>query len=247
MINANTRRAYARLANETVGDNPEQVEQFGINSNRRFQATLAELLRQVYRDGFRVQYLQGDGQLSFNSRDTVARVYRPLQITFTPFLRTPGGQPVYSTEGIINRLMRTLKDLNEKMGFAELRNGIPFDIIRPRNLDTLINTYNRTVNKALYQLTKRKLAPVDITPEGERWLAAQTEYLNDLKRGQVNFYLPVGTRAQVEQYRDNFGRRRSRFLRGTWEVVRQDKNKVLLTNGTDRVQVARSMVFPRGL
>jgi hypothetical protein len=134
--------------------------------------------------------------------------------------------------------MRTLRDLNEKLGFGE--------IITPRNLSLVVNTYNRTPNLGLYQITRRKLAPDDITPEGERWIAAQTDYLNEQKRQQLNFYLPVGTRAQVEQYRDNFGRRRSQFLRGYYQVVAQDKNKVLLENAAgERVVVARSMVFPR--
>jgi hypothetical protein len=241
MENANTRKAYVRLANESVGDpDSEVVEvvQFGINSNQRFQATFIELYNQTVINGSPVRYLQGDGQLSFNSRDTVARIYKPRGIIFTPFLRTPQGTPMYSNEGIINRLMRTLRHLNAALGYGE--------VITPRNLKRVVDTYNSTPNLGLYKLTRnRKLSPDDITPEGEMWLAAETDRLNEEKRRQFNFYLPVGTRAQVEQYRDSFGRRRSRFLRGYYQIMGQDKNKVLLTNGRDRVQVARSMVFPR--
>jgi hypothetical protein len=182
LININTRKAYAKLLNGIELDN--EGENIKIIKDSKSAVAFVENLRDLLnKNKITVSILKGDGEKAFNSK-YAHEFYNKNEIQF---IAAPisFGSTNHSSLAIIDRMIRTIRDVQYNMGFNSMD---------PNLMQEILNQYNNSIHSTL------KMKPNDITPDIEYQLQRKNMQENFNISKQNGFNLRKGT--QVLVYND---------------------------------------------
>jgi hypothetical protein len=224
---ANTRALNATIGSDgRIEDVVEQIDEMGMNSASLFLSAMKSIYQQaqeVTGDAKPILYLWGDGQKSFNAtRGGVREWYKshgitftefPRQRTFDPSLTEPKALPVFKAEGIMNRAIRTLRDLAFK---ADGRG-----VLYPELLYQIVTEYNTRQTRAFYRLVRFPLTPliVEKDPELQLELLRRERGANSYTLSAPGYQLAIGTVVRVRNPRDPKIKHRAQYIPGDFEVI----------------------------
>jgi hypothetical protein len=146
LVNINTRKAYAKLINgidlETDDGNLKIIK-----DSKSADAYLITLSDMILENELGVRNLKGDSEKAFISKQA-REFYRVNEINF---IAAPisFGNTNHSSLAIVDRLIRTIRDMQYNMGFASMT---------PQLMTEILNQYNSTPHEAL------GVAPNNMTP-----------------------------------------------------------------------------------
>ena len=139
----------------------------------------------------------------------------------------------HSTLGIIDRFIRTLRDMNTaQMKNNEQNTDKQFSFISPDKMKKLLKSYNNTVHSST------KLTPVEMmnNPELEDKYIKQCLERQNQQYGIKDFRLKVGDYVRFITDRDKFGKRRFNVSREAYKIddVLGNIYTLIGTDGTTR-------------
>jgi hypothetical protein len=196
-------------------DVERSIEEMGMNNARLFVDAMRKILEQAQTitGGNPIMYLRGDAQLSFTSR-LAQEFYRQNGITFSPVPREKNydptllkrkSAPIFRAEGILNRVVRTLRDFAYK-----LRPGP----ITPDLMSEVVMEYNTRPNRAFRIAYHFPLSPLTV----ERDIALQMEILrheraeNMFRTMSDGYQLNGGEEVKVKNPRDPMVKHRAKWI-----------------------------------
>ena len=178
-INVNTKYLFVELLNDVVGEN-----EFSKGTIKSTVSYLRALNRMIEK-GANVKHLTGDGEGSFNSKLAWETFYNSRGIDFKPVTRQVMGNypdfmkkeqedvkndPLHSSLGIIDRVIRTIRDMayNMKIG-----------VITPEVMNEIVNQYNNAPHRGLSKWAGFSVTPkmVNDDPELENYSIKSLLYL----------------------------------------------------------------------
>lgn len=225
-INVNTRYLFVECMNEVIFGKDESKDKRFLKASKDTK-TFIRNLDLMIKSGMNVRYLQGDGEKSFNSVDAWT-YYDEHGITFKPVPRIIMGvypefmvrehnnektDPMHGSLGIIDRAIRTLRDMayNMKIG-----------IITPQIMKDLVHQYNNAPHTTLSKYLKMDTSPqmVQEDPELEDFISRQILKENYNVMNRRGFRIPEGTPVKVYNEKDSMSKRRSIIQPGNHKVLR---------------------------
>ena len=242
-INVNTRYLFVGLMNHILfndNDNDEQRFSKASKDTTTYLKTLSKLIEV----GMDVKYLTGDGESAFASREA-QQFYKEHDIIFTPAPRVKMGNypdfmkreqqhvktdPMHSSLGMIDRVIRTLRDMayNMKIG-----------IITPQVMKDLVNQYNNAPHCTLSRYIGMDITPqmVQDDPELESYITRQIAKNNYNIINKPGFILPAGTQVKLYNEHDSLMKRRSIIQPGTYHIVGFDNGLYRVANDKNNEQL----------
>jgi hypothetical protein len=240
-VNSLSRFVYVELANnralQAITDSSGQVEgvaaqidEMGMNSAALYLSALKSIWGQAKAltgDPHPIRWLWGDGQNSFNS--ALAREwYRsegivftefPRQRSFDPGLTRPKALPIFKAEGILNRAIRSLRDLAYKI---DTRRDGTRGILYPELLYQTVVEYNTRVTQAFRRVGVRfPLTPflIEKDPKLQVELLRRERSANACTTSAPGYGLEIGSAVRVRNPRDPHRKRRTEWIPGRFYVV----------------------------
>ena len=200
-INANTRYAMVKPTNLTDGNGMYLVANArGINP---YLEALERMRREVENTN-PIRHLTGDGEGAFNSRMAL-KYYRNHNIKFHPVPRvhiqgTNKTQPLHSSLGIIDRFIRTIRDMLFIAGYYTT----------PPAIDEMLRQYNNAPHATLSKYLGFPASPLMVQndPDKEEYIAWRIQRDNLATQYKDDFDLPIGSKIKVFNEKDILGKRR---------------------------------------
>ena len=223
-ININTRYLYAELMNKTINTAKNSYSKTDVKSSKSF----IKALKKLYNKGIIIRHLCGDSEKCFWSCESQAFYDRKGIIDFFPVDRQKKVQyprfmkskqhlntktePLHTGLGIIDRVIRTLRDMAFHM---------EVDIITPDIMDSLVNQYNNAIHNTLSKYAGFPVTPKQVQNdiELEDYIVRNVARENYLTRERIGYYLKKGTKVKVYNEKDSMNKRRSIIQPGDFEVV----------------------------
>ena len=240
-INVNTRYLYVKLTNLQVSEDEYSKE------DRKSTIGYLNALRALMDKGMKIKYLQGDGEKAFNS-DESNQFYADNDIEFIPIERQVKGAypdfmrfeqlagnkttPTHSSLGIIDRVIRTLRDMAYNMKIS---------LITPNIMDELVYQYNNAPHKTLSKLAGFSVSPQQVQddPELEGFITRRICQENYNIKSSPGFMLENNTNVKVYNQSDNMMKRRTKIQPGEF-VVKGFNNGLFdvegVVNGVNKIQ-----------
>ena len=242
-INVNTRYLFVELMNEILfsdneEDNTSKISKTNVKTTDTFIHTLQKLIDR----GMNVKHLQADGEKAFGANKSL-EFYKSMNITFAsvPRMRLnvspsfmkpiiPKNQwnksaPMHSSLGILDRVVRTIRDMayNMKVG-----------IITPGIMKVLVNQYNNAPHNTLSKYVGMDISPqmVQDDSELEDYIIRQIHKENYNIMNQPGFKLPNGTSVKIYNENDSMMKRRSIIQPGKYHIV--DSHDSIYTVADDK-------------
>ena len=231
-ININTRYLYVQLTNTVI--NPA-TGSYSRSSKTTF--LFLKALQQLMKSGMKVKHLSGDGESAFNSIEAKQAFYGIYGIDFTPVKRQVMGaypdymkdeqkqvktDPLHGSLGIIDRVIRTIRDMAYNMHVGNITPRIMTEIVRQYN-----NAPHKTLSKYAGFPVSPKMAQED--PALEEYIVRRICQENYNIMSSNGFSIPKGTKVKVYNETDKMLKRRSinqpgeftvdGFNRGLYKVV----------------------------
>ena len=231
-ININTRYLYVQLTNTVI--NPA-TGSYSRSSKTTF--LFLKALQQLMKSGMKVKHLSGDGESAFNSIEAKQAFYEIYGIDFTPVKRQVMGaypdymkdeqkqvktDPLHGSLGIIDRVIRTIRDMAYNMHVGNITPRIMTEIVRQYN-----NAPHKTLSKYAGFPVSPKMAQED--PALEEYIVRRICQENYNIMSSNGFNIPKGTKVKVYNETDKMLKRRSinqpgeftvdGFNRGLYKVV----------------------------
>ena len=203
--------------------------------------------------GMIVKYLKGDGEKAFISIDakkfynnhgiefeTVSR-----QITKYPefmkdlhMVKSIKSEPTHSSLGIIDRVIRTIRDIAYNLEVKE---------ISPNVMVYIVNLYNNTPHKTLSKYAGIKVSPndVDNNPALEEFIVRKIHQENYDIMHREGYNLYPGEQVVVYNVPSSMAKRRSVIEPGNWKVKEYLGNMFEIENEKGETQkVSRYKIHP---
>ena len=232
-INVNTRYLFVELMNEILFTDDEDTDESKTlrisKKNTKTTTSFIRTLQKLIDRGMNVKHLQGDGEKSFGANKSL-EFYKSNHITFTSVPRmklnvSPSfmkpvindkqwnkSAPMHSSLGILDRVVRTIRDMayNMKVG-----------IITPGIMKVLVDQYNNAPHKTLSKYLEMDITPqmVQDDPELEDYITRQIHKQNNNIMNQPGFKLAIGTPVKIYNERDSMMKRRSIIQPGKYHIV----------------------------
>ena len=230
-INANTKYLYVELVNRRVSD--EEYAKGDLKSAISFVKALLTMIEK----GMNVRHLTGDGEKAFVSFEA-QRFYESRGIDFKPVPRQVMGaypdfmkkeqkavktDPLHGSLGIIDRVIRTIRDMAYNMQIG---------VITPRDMDDIVNQYNNAPHKGLSKWAGFLVTPqmVNDDPELEDYIVRKICQENYNIMNSPGFKLNEGAHVKVYNERDAMNKRRSIIQPGDF-VINGFRNGLYEVNG----------------
>lgn len=216
-INVNTRYAYAEVMNQSFSVN-EGETRYGtdrLKATPEFLSCLSKMMNNNV--PMIVKYLTGDSEKSFGS-ETAKNFYSEHKIKWIPTKRLKKGtyhrfyyddpnqsasvrrnmnhtDPLHSSLGIIDRFIRTLRDMAYNSKIA---------IIEPNDMDVLVELYNNAPHKTLSYYAGRQTTPkeVQLKPELEMWIMRRICQENFNVKKRDGFHININEPVKVYNEKD---------------------------------------------
>lgn len=249
-INVNTRYLYVKLTNLQVSEDEYSID------DRKSTISYLNALRALMDQGMKVQYLQGDGEKAFNSVES-NQFYADNGIEFIPIERQVKGAypafmrfeqlagngtiPTHSSLGIIDRVIRTLRDMAYNMKIS---------LITPNIMEELVYQYNNAPHKTLSKLAGFQVSPQQAQddPQLEGFIVRRICQENYNIKSSPGFILQNDTNVKVYNQTDRMMKRRTKIQPG--EFVVKGFNNGLYdvegeVNGVNKIQkLPRTRISP---
>ena len=247
-INVNTRYLFVNCMNQILFKDNEsdesKAQRFGKRSKNAL--TFVNKLRELIDNGMDAKYIQGDGEKAFASKLALAfYISRGIQFKAVPrmqlnvypdFMPKPHKDkiktdPMHGSLGILDRVVRTLRDMayNMKVG-----------IITPGIMEDLVNQYNNAPHTTLSKYAGFEVSPqmVQDDEELENYIIRQIMKENDDIMNRHGFMLKNGSKVKIYNEKDSMSKRRSviqpgnhhiiGYHGGYYEVEDESKNKQMI-------------------
>ena len=228
-INANTRYLYVSLINSKVGKNG--VAKNNLKKINSIIKALSNLLKQ----GMNPKVLIGDDEPSFHSEATksflgkdckiekVERIKKTVYPEFMSKKQTTKTEPLHSSLGIIDRVIRTLRD----MAYTA-----QVDKITPEVMEDLVFQYNHAPHETL-----SKYSGMECTPEMaqndkdlESHICRRILQQNYNIMTKPDFVIEDFEYVKVYNGKDPFQKRRSVIQPGLWFINGFEEGKYHVVN-----------------
>lgn len=225
-INVNTRYLFVKMLNKSLdklgnANSISTVSTLSNRSSKRFVSTLNGLRKQ----GMIPETLIGDDEGCFNSDYTqkyydyhnieFVKIPRMLKGVYPKFMdveQNTGTQPLHSSLGIIDRVIRTIRDMayNAELG-----------IITPPEMKQLVELYNNAPHKSLSHYAGEEVSPIMVQndPELEKFIARRIQQENYNIKQKPGYQLDMGSFVKVYNETDKFNKRRSIIQPGSYIIT----------------------------
>ena len=219
-ININTRYLFAKLTNLQVSE-----DEYSKNDRK---STIAYLnaLRALMDKGMKVKYLQGDGEKAFNAEEAhtfyddngieFIPIERQIKAAYPDFMKFEqlAGQsttPLHSSLGLIDRVIRTLRDMAYNMKIK---------LITPNIMEELVYQYNNAPHKTLSKFAGFPVSPKQVQDDNELegFIVRKICQENYLIKNSPGFILQNETKVKVYNRTDGMMKRRSKIQPGDFTI-----------------------------
>ena len=168
--------------------------------------------------------LIGDGELAFNSKESYD-FYKQNDMTFKPvprqystrygsFMKTnESTEPLHSSLSIIDRVIRTIRDMAYNM---------KYDIITPNRMRDIVKQYNNAPHATLSKYAGQPTTPMEVENDSqlEEFIVKRILQENYLISSQSGFKIPDGTHVKVYNENNKMGKRRTVIQPGDFHIVK---------------------------
>ena len=223
-INVNTKFLSVELMNEILNEQEQDTIQFSKQS--KDVRSYLNALQRIINKGVTIQHLTGDGEKAFDSRSANI-FYRNNNIDFKAVPRQPTtlfpefvnnkfankSDPLHSALGIIDRVIRTIRDMAYNM-------KIDPNHITPNIMIEIVNQYNNAPHIGLSQY-----AGFDVTPslvqhdrELEDYIVRKICQCNYEVVNTPGYQLRKGDKVKVYNEKDSMSKRREVIQPGEFVV-----------------------------
>ena len=234
-INGNTRYLYAQILNTVI----QQEEGFRIGTNAvrnvsHYIAALDKLLKQ----GMKPEKLIGDDEGCFKAAtafynqhhiifEPVRRMRKGVYPNFMPREQNEKTEPLHSSLGLVDRVIRTLRDMAYNVNIGT---------INPGQMKDLVMLYNKAPHETLSYYAGEETTPemAQNDPELENFIIRRIMQSNFNVKKQFGYDLPENSPVSVYNDTDIFQKRRTinqpghfvvgKFDRGLYEVKNVEGN-----------------------
>lgn len=238
-INANTRYLFAELL--TPRFRFGNGWRYGVADTVKNSKHFIDALQKLIDRGMNPKVLIGDDEGCFNSDETkefygdniefkkIVRMTKGVYPKFMPKQLRGKTEPLHSSLGIIDRVIRTLRDMayNVKIG-----------VIKKEEMDDLVKMYNNAPHKTLTYYAGDPTTPLQVqnNPDLEKFIIRKICQDNFNIKKQDGFELEENSYVKVYNEPDKFQKRRSiiqpgrhqigKFHNGLYEVFETETGKV---------------------
>jgi len=220
-INVNTKYLYTQVLNAMIGENEFNKD------NLKSAISYIRALQKLIDAGMNVRYLIGDGENAFKSNMS-SMFYEKHGIKYITVERQPKGaypdfmkyeqknakktEPLHSSLGIVDRVIRTIRDMAYKMNIG---------IITPKIMNEIVNQYNNAPHRGLSKWAGFSVSPkmVNDDPELENYIVRKILQDNWEIKNTTGYDINEGTNVKVYNMTDNKLKRRSIIRPGTFKVI----------------------------
>ena len=229
-----TEEQFAKLAKASMKN---------AKSTENIKRALEKILAKMKKENTTIKHLRGDGKSAFQSKLMKETFYDINEIDFVEVQReattkypefmyknhmvksirnkhdsseTQGWktEPKHSSLGLIDRAIRTIRDLafNMKVG-----------IITPKIMKIIVWQYNNAPHDTLSKYAGKPVSPneVDSKPELEAFIVRRIQQDNFNIMTKSNYDIKEGIRVKIYNERNNMMKRRSEIEDGKWSVNRR--------------------------
>ena len=147
-------------------------------------------------------------------------------------------EPSHSSLGIIDRVIRTIRDLAFKLQIG---------FITPEAMNYIVKLYNAAPHRTLSKYAGMYVSPNDVDKydELERYIVRRMHQDNYNTMSKAGFNIPVGTKVNVFNERNAMAKRRSDIEPGQWTVSKHDGVLFELKNNKNEKQLrSRYQITP---
>ena len=238
-INVNTRKAFFAI--------PDEIRKLGHNwniigkkgewnvSSRSAIHSLNHIMEET-----EIRALIMDNESAFNS-DAFRQFLERNDIKYSYVVKYNVGKVIETqnasrsthTTSIIDRLCRTLRQMNNNLGNP--------NEINPPMMNYLIDEYNNAVHTTLSQVLKRKVTPNDVDEDInlENELVKRIRIKNFFVEESDAYQLKEGSKVRVYNDANFMDKVKPKLLPGTWEFVARNDGLYTVKNGKNIIKVPR--------
>lgn len=249
-ININTRYLYVELMNQTININTNSYSKHNVKTTKKFLRCLEKMIS----NGMTIKYLSGDSEKCFTSKEA-QEFYEANNISFIPVERlnktqypsfmnsrtksTKQTTPNHSSLGVIDRVIRTLRDMafNMKIG-----------VIDPVTMKNIVIQYNNAPHETLSHYAGYEVSPrmVNDDKELENNIVRRICQDNYNIKSCFGFHLDKGTKVKVYNEYDPLIKRRSMIQPGDFEIDTFTNGMYRVKNNIDGsiLMIPRTKVHP---
>ena len=226
-INANSRYMYAELLTPTFDFGKGFV--YGVNGTFKDSAHFIEIMDKLKAKGMKPKFLIGDDEGCFHSDVSqkyyqkegiewkgVRRIRKGVYPDFMPREQNNKTEPLHTSLGIIDRAIRTLRDMayNAHVG-----------IITKKEMEDIVEMYNNAPHKTLTKYAGEPTTPIQVqnNPELEKFIIRKICQENFNVKSKDGFDLPEDSYVKVYNDTDKFQKRRSIIQPGRHKVGKYSK------------------------
>ena len=205
-ININTRYAMVEMTNVSASNENESQQRVLSKDAKTTSSYLRALKKMIDDVKFMnpIRHLTGDGESAFKS-NLAMKFYEQYNITFHPVSRMKiegkkGTDPLHSSLGLVDRLIRTIRDM---IFNAELE-------MTPLAIKEMIRQYNNAPHRTLSQYIGFDVSPLMVQQDKnkEEYIVMKINKENIQTRMRNDFNIPVGSNVKVYNEKDVMGKRR---------------------------------------
>ena len=219
-INANTRYLFAELLNDRfeIGKGLK-IGKRAIKDVNHYLRAMDSLMSKgmkpvkIFADNEKCfqaakDYYKARGGIEFQGVEKIRRGVYPSFMKNNSKHKT---QPLHSSLGIIDRVIRTLRDMAYASQIGD---------ILPEQMDVLVNMYNKAPHRTLSYYAGEDTSPeaVQSNPDLENFIIRRICQDNYNVKSQDDYFLPEGTKVLVYNDYDSFQKRRSQTQPGTYYI-----------------------------
>ncbi len=238
-INVNTRKAFFAI--------PDEIRKLGHNwsiAGKRGEWNVSSRsainsLNHIMQDTD-INALIMDNESAFNS-DAFKQFLERNDIKYSYVVKYNVGKVIETqnasrsthTTSLIDRLCRTLRQMNNNLG--------NHNEINPPMMNYLIDEYNNAVHTTLSQILKRKVTPNDVDGDVnlENELVKRIRVKNFFVEESAEYQLKDGAKVRVYNDCDFMDKVKPKLLPGTWEFVERDGGLYKVKQGKNTIKVPR--------
>ena len=250
-ININTKYLFVEAVNQQIFPQEDDIEKAESVKYERLNSIIKSenfinTIKLMIQKGFDGKFLQGDGEGAFKSTKT-AEVLKSLGITFQTvprqqktvypnFMRENDPKkakllkktdPLHSSLGIIDRVIRTIRDMAYIMNIGRITPEIMYEIVRQ---------YNNAPHKSLSKWVGFEVTPQMVQEDYqlEEFIIRRIAQENDRIASQPGYKIPYGIFVKVYNESDGMLKRRSQVQPFLYKVIGQQGSLYLVQHGNSK-------------
>lgn len=233
-INVNTRYVYCTMLNQNVADKGGVSSKYLKTTNSIIRG-LSKLLEQ----GWKPKLLKGDAEPGFLSQETIdfmakfgctiETVERQKKMVYDDFMaqnKNNKTEPLHSSLGIIDRVIRTLRDMAYTAKIPK---------ITPDVMDDLVYQYNNAPHETLSKMSGMECSPImaQNDPDLEAHITRRILQKNYNIMNKPGFHIPDFEYVKIYNGKDPMKKRRSIIQPGLWFINGFEYGKYHVVNAED--------------